>query len=90
MNGWALFDKDINRDHLQIAALKEIMIYYYGLKTNKLPFLDNSFDLIFVGEVIVHLTDTGSFASQLYRRVKPGGFLLFTTPISFQICQNNG
>lgn len=50
--------------------------------SEKLPFPDDSFDLVYASEVIEHCVDTPSFLSQLFRVVKPGGMLMLSTPNS--------
>lgn len=45
-----------------------------------IPFDDNYFSVIIAAEVIEHLYDTDKFLKELYRAVKPGGWLLISTP----------
>lgn len=45
-----------------------------------LPFVNNSFDLIFCGDVIEHTFDTDYFISEIYRILRSGGYLILTTP----------
>ena len=85
-NGWDVFGIDINKEQLIKSEEKGIKTSHCDLNTDKLPFEDNFFDLIFAGEVIEHLIDTDGFLQELYRCVKPGGFVLLTTPnlVSFE------
>lgn len=48
--------------------------------TKPLPFADRSYDYVFAGEVIEHILDTKSFLNEMHRVLKPGGFLVITTP----------
>jgi 2-polyprenyl-3-methyl-5-hydroxy-6-metoxy-1,4-benzoquinol methylase len=41
---------------------------------------DSTYDLIIAGEIIEHLIDTDHFAVELHRVLKPGGFLILSTP----------
>jgi ubiquinone/menaquinone biosynthesis C-methylase UbiE len=45
-----------------------------------LPFEDGSFELVWAGEVIEHIADTGPWLSEVRRVLAPRGRLLLTTP----------
>jgi 2-polyprenyl-3-methyl-5-hydroxy-6-metoxy-1,4-benzoquinol methylase len=45
-----------------------------------LPFDDNSFHVVWAGEVIEHVADTARWLSELRRVLAPGGRLLLSTP----------
>jgi 2-polyprenyl-3-methyl-5-hydroxy-6-metoxy-1,4-benzoquinol methylase len=45
-----------------------------------LPVGDREADVAWAGEVVEHVVDTGAFATDLRRIVKPGGTLVLTTP----------
>lgn len=47
---------------------------------NKLPFSDNTYDAAFCVEVIEHIQNPWKLISELYRVVKPGGYLILSTP----------
>lgn len=79
-DGWDVFGIDIDKMHLSEAERRGVKASYCDLNREKLPFNDNSFDLIFAGEVIEHLIDTDGFLQELHRCSKPGGFILITTP----------
>jgi len=85
-HGWDVSGTDINRDHLRESEKKGIKISYCDLNTEKLPYRNDFFDLIFAGEIIEHLIDTDGFLEEVYRCLRPGGFLLLTTPnlVSFE------
>ncbi len=84
--GWHCSGIDIDREHLGIARERGIDARFCDLNHEALPFNDQSFDLIFAGEVIEHLVDTDRFISELYRCLRVGGRLLLTTPnlVSFE------
>ena len=46
----------------------------------KLPVADREADAVWAGEVMEHVVDTGAFATELRRALKPGGALILTTP----------
>ncbi len=45
-----------------------------------LPFEDSSFDVVWAGETIEHVTDTSQWLSELRRVLRSGGTLLLSTP----------
>ena len=63
--------KDIipNNKHSQIVA-----------DSFKLPFKNNSYDVIIASEIIEHVIDPKGFVKELFRVVKPKGKLIITTP----------
>jgi 2-polyprenyl-6-hydroxyphenyl methylase/3-demethylubiquinone-9 3-methyltransferase len=44
------------------------------------PLQDGSFDLVWAGEVIEHVADTGACLGEIRRVLRPGGALLLSTP----------
>ena len=46
----------------------------------KLPYKDNSFDVIFSGELIEHTFDDLEFLKECKRILKPKGLIIITTP----------
>ena len=48
--------------------------------SEKLPYGDNFFDAIIVGEIIEHIFDTDFFLEEIKRILKPGGKMLLSTP----------
>lgn len=84
--GWYCAGVDIDREHVQLARNRAIDAKYCDLNHDQLPFENQSFDLIFAGEVIEHLIDTDGFISELYRCLRPRGHVLITTPnlVSFE------
>jgi SAM-dependent methyltransferase len=52
----------------------------HRLSGERLPFGDHEFDRVVVVDMLEHVTDEGSFASELARVLKPGGRLIVNTP----------
>jgi ubiquinone/menaquinone biosynthesis C-methylase UbiE len=46
----------------------------------KLPFLNNSFQIVVASEIIEHVVDPNKFVEELFRVIKPSGKLIITTP----------
>jgi len=78
--GWQSAGIDIDRDHVGIAKERGVEARYCDLNTQPIPFEDETFDLVFAGEVIEHLVDTDGFLREVRRCCKPDGCLLLTTP----------
>lgn len=53
--------------------------YFFNDK-DKLPYGDNSFNVVVAGEIIEHIYDTDFFLSEIWRVLKPEGKLLISTP----------
>jgi SAM-dependent methyltransferase len=84
--GWRCSGIDIDQEHIEIAKSRNIDARHCDLNRDLIPFDNQSFDLVFAGEVIEHLVDTDSFLSEVYRCLRPGGLVLITTPnlVSFE------
>jgi 2-polyprenyl-3-methyl-5-hydroxy-6-metoxy-1,4-benzoquinol methylase len=78
--GWSTCGVDIDHKHIKIACENGIDARFCDLNAEKIPFSDESFDLIFAGEVIEHIVDTDGFLSDLTRCVKRRGHVIITTP----------
>jgi len=51
----------------------------------KLTFSDSSFDLIISSDVLEHVFEYESAFAELFRVLKPGGYHIFTTPLSWPL-----
>jgi SAM-dependent methyltransferase len=57
-----------------------------NVERDPLPYPDETFDVVLFCEVIEHLTQDPTFAlAELHRVLKPGGYLLVTTPNVFRL-----
>jgi len=77
--GFETYGTDIRKNVLKEAQKAKVKTRLCDLE-KRFPFKDNSFDLLFAGEIIEHLFDTDHFIKECKRVMKPGGILIVTTP----------
>jgi ubiquinone/menaquinone biosynthesis C-methylase UbiE len=61
--------------------------FVYG-NAEKLPFKEETFDLVLSSEVIEHLDNYNEGISEVYRVLKKGGYAVFTTPNFFSFLES--
>lgn len=71
---------DISDIAVNEARMQGLEIYQCDIEYDKLPFEDNSFDLIFCMEVLEHLFTEKNIFSEFKRVLKPGGYIYVTVP----------
>ncbi len=59
------------------ASNKQVDVFYDG---NTLPFQDNSFDCVLSSEVFEHIFNLDTVLQELYRILKPDGYMIVTVP----------
>lgn len=69
---------DIIDEKLKIANLKGIKITK-GSLNKKFPYNDNYFDVIHGNQIIEHIENLDNFVSEIYRILKPGGYVIIST-----------
>lgn len=75
------YGSDIASNVIEQNKIEKPEINWYAEDCNvRMSYKDNFFDVVIAGEVLEHLYDTDYFIHELYRIIKPGGFLLLTTP----------
>ncbi|MCL0041334.1 class I SAM-dependent methyltransferase [Dehalococcoidia bacterium] len=74
------FGMEISPVATEIAIKKGIHAVQLDVDSSNLPFDDDFFDVIFVGELIEHLFDPDHLLNEIYRTLKPEGFGIITTP----------
>jgi len=75
--GKKLFGLDLTKNALIDA--KKVLNGVMADLNKKLPFKNNSFDLVHSNQVIEHLTDVDLFVKELYRITKKGGYVITST-----------
>ncbi len=78
---------DLSRGMLGVACAKASNIEFVHSPAEDLPFHDNSFDYVFMTEVIHHLTNAKMTLSEIYRVLRPNGKFCTTTQSHEQIAQ---
>jgi SAM-dependent methyltransferase len=73
---WAKWGVDLQRHPDLPGEVK----FLAGNLEKEFPVEDDSFDLVFAGEIIEHVLATTLFLERCYHIVKPGGYLILTTP----------
>jgi SAM-dependent methyltransferase len=71
---------DISHRARELSAKVGIDCVVIDLNHDPLPFADDSFDLVYIGEVIEHLLDPDVVLKDIRRVLRPGGYLVLTTP----------
>lgn len=75
---WVAFGVEPNRAASNIAHSRGLHVTTRYFEANAFP--DIQFNVVTMWNVIEHLSDPLSTLKEIYRRLTPGGFLIFTTP----------
>lgn len=71
---------EISQSPLEEARKKGLITHVWISGVSACPVEDNFFDAIIAGDLIEHLVDTDVFLEELWRVLRPEGYLLITTP----------
>lgn len=74
------FGVDISQNAVKIAKEAGINAYEIDVSSERLPFQDEYFDIIYMGDVIEHLTNPDFVIKEVARVTKTNGFLVLSTP----------
>jgi methionine biosynthesis protein MetW len=74
------FGVDISQNAVKMAKEAGINAYELDVSSEKLPFQNEYFDIIYMGDVIEHLTNPDFAIKEMARVLKLNGFLVLSTP----------
>ncbi|MGE4232829.1 MAG: methyltransferase domain-containing protein [Bacteriovoracia bacterium] len=75
---------DVNKDALEFAQKnKPNNAEFLYAKSENLPFEDNSFNKIFMLDVLEHVNDEKKSLKEVFRVLKPGGLFILSVPNDF-------
>jgi 2-polyprenyl-3-methyl-5-hydroxy-6-metoxy-1,4-benzoquinol methylase len=71
---------DISESSLERVTSKGFKGLYWDADGGRCPMPDNTYDVLIAGEIIEHLVDTDHFATEVHRILKPGAYVILSTP----------
>jgi ubiquinone/menaquinone biosynthesis C-methylase UbiE len=74
------FGVDISQNAVRRAREAGINAYEVDVSSQKLPFQDEYFDIIYMGDVVEHLIDPDHAIKEVIRTLRLNGFLVVSTP----------
>jgi methionine biosynthesis protein MetW len=74
------FGVDISQNAVKMAKEAGINAYEVDVSSQRLPFRDEYFDIVYMGDVIEHLTNPDFAIKEVARVSKRNGFLVLSTP----------
>jgi len=71
---------EVEQERVKTALSRGISVTEVNVEKEKLPFVDNYFDVVLFGEVIEHLLNPLLVLSEIKRVIKPTGTVIVSTP----------
>lgn len=75
-----LYGIDLVEENIKKAKEKNIQAKQCDLSTDKIPFEDSFFDIVYAGEILEHIYDTDELISEINRILKLNGVAIITVP----------
>jgi ubiquinone/menaquinone biosynthesis C-methylase UbiE len=75
-----VFGIDISQNAIDLAKKAGVSAYKTDMSCQKLPFDNEYFDIVYMGDVIEHLLDPDFAVCEVARVLKSDGFLVLSTP----------
>jgi len=79
-NCCTVFGVDISSKAVELAEKAGLNAYRLDISSEKLPFENEYFDLVYMGDVIEHLVNPDFAIDEAARVMRPNGYLVITTP----------
>jgi len=77
------------KNYLELRDPKDVSLFTVGNANGRLPFEDNSFDLIISEEVLEHVKDQVEVLRELHRIMRPGGVALHVFPARYNLIEGH-
>lgn len=74
-----IYGVEASEQAIHLAEERGIRVYPYDLNMES-PLDSEAFDVVHASHIIEHLYRTDTFVKEIYRILKPGGYLLIATP----------
>lgn len=78
-NNNQVYGIEISKEAAEIAIKRGLKVKIQNIES-RFDFENNFFDVVVAGEIIEHILDTDFFIDEIKRVLKPGGFLVLSTP----------
>lgn len=78
--GVTKYGLDISPECIRLARIRYGIDGQIGDASEPLPYSDGMFNVVIASEIIEHLLDTDSFLAEIFRVLKPGGYVCVTSP----------
>lgn len=75
-----VYGADISQNAVRLAREAGVNAQRVDVSSDRLPFENEYFDLVYMGDIIEHLIDPDFAINQVARVMKPTGFLVLSTP----------